>query len=258
MKLQNKTAIVTGAANGIGLAISQLFAREGAHVFMADLQAVEAEAEAAKLRAEHLSATVMRCDVTNTADIEAVVQAAAKTGGVHILVNNAAVAIGGRIDQMPEDQWNKVLDTNLTSAFRGIKAVLPHMLRQNSGSVITLSSTQGHRSWPGWTAYAAAKGGLLSMTKQLAGEFGVHNIRFNCISPGAINTPMNERRVAEKGASLLQSWIRMHAIPRLGEPNDVAAAALFLASDDSSFITGHDLLVDGGLCTLPRYGETPS
>jgi NAD(P)-dependent dehydrogenase (short-subunit alcohol dehydrogenase family) len=255
MKLAQKTAIVTGAADGIGLAIAKLFSRAGAHVFLADTNAGKLETEATSLRSSSLLATAVRCDVTSTADVNALVAAAAATGRIDILVNNAAIAIGGRIDKMQESDWERVIDTNLTSAFRTIKAVLPHLLERRAGSVINIGSTQSHRSWPGWSAYAASKGGLASLTVQLAGEFGADFLRFNCISPGAINTPMNERRVATEGNKLLAAWTGMHAIPRLGHPEEVAAAALFLASDDAAFITGQDLLVDGGLTTLPRYIE---
>ncbi len=156
---------------------------------------------------------------------------------------------------MSEDDWNMVLNTNLSSAFRFIKEVLPYMMAQGSGSVINMASTQAHRSWHNWTAYAAAKGALISMTVQLAGQFGANNIRFNSISPGTIATSMLQKRIAEEGEDLLQNSINMHAMERLGKPEEVAAVALLLASDEASFINGTDIKVDGGLCTLPRYTE---
>ncbi len=118
-----------------------------------------------------------------------------------------------------------------------------------------MSSTQAFRSWNNWTAYAAAKGAMLAMTNQLAGQFGKDNIRFNSISPGAILTPMNEKRAEREGSGFLKSSIGQHAIERMGTPQEVAMTAVFLASDESSFITGVDIKVDGGLCTLPRYIE---
>jgi meso-butanediol dehydrogenase / (S,S)-butanediol dehydrogenase / diacetyl reductase len=254
MKLSGKTAIITGAADGIGLCIAKYFVAQGATVVMGDINAQKCEAEAATLRAAGHNATAIACDVTSTAQVETLVSAAAKQGGrVDILVNNAAIAVPGNVATMPEEDWQRVLNTNLTSAFRTIKAVIPHMLRQRSGSVINIASGQAHRSWENWTAYAAAKGGLLSMTQQLAGQFGAHNIRFNSVSPGTINTPMNERRVASEGAAMVRSWEMMHALERIGQPEEVAAAVLFLACDDSTFITGHELAVDGGMSVLPRY-----
>ena len=154
---------------------------------------------------------------------------------------------------MPETDWDTVMNINLKSVYRTIKAVLPHMLARKSGSVINMSSTQAFRSWANWTAYATAKGGMIAMTNQLAGQFGEHNIRFNTISPGAILTPMNEKRAEVEGGAFLESSINQHAIKRMGTPLEVSMTAVFLASDESTFITGEDIKVDGGLCTLPRY-----
>jgi NAD(P)-dependent dehydrogenase (short-subunit alcohol dehydrogenase family) len=139
--------------------------------------------------------------------------------------------------------------------YRTVKSALPHMLRQKSGSVINISSTQAFRSWNDWTAYAGAKGAILSMTNQLAGQFGEYNIRFNSISPGSILTPMNEKRAREEGPEFMSKSEQMHAMKRMGTPTEVAMTAVFLASDESAFITGEDIKVDGGLCTLPRYIE---
>ena len=129
------------------------------------------------------------------------------------------------------------------------------MITQRSGSIINISSTQAIRSWKDWTAYAAAKGAMLSMTRQLAGQFGENNIRFNSISPGAILTPMNAKRAETEGPDFFKKSEQMHALQRMGTPEEVASTAIFLASDESSFITGADLLVDGGLSTLARYWE---
>ena len=145
------------------------------------------------------------------------------------------------------------MTTNLKSIYRSIKQVIPHMQQQCSGSIINISSVQAFRSWNNWTAYAGAKGAILSMTNQLAGQFGAYNVRFNTISPGAILTPMTEKRVEAEGEEFLQSSINQAAIKRMGTPQEVAMTAVFLASDESSFITGEDIKVDGGLCSLPRY-----
>ena len=129
------------------------------------------------------------------------------------------------------------------------------MVKQRSGSVINISSTQAFRSWNNWTAYAGAKGAMLSMTNQLAGQFGEYNVRFNSISPGAILTPMNEERAKTEGADFFAKSEAMHAMKRMGSSMEVAMTAVFLASDEAGFITGEDIKVDGGLCTLPRYIE---
>ena len=257
MKLSGKTALVTGAAKGIGFAICRRYAEEGASVFMADVDRDCLEKAAAELKSEGRNVFPCPCDITKTEEVQRAVEEAGSRGRIDILVNNAAIALGGNLPEMPEADWDRVLDTNLSSAFRFIKAVLPGMLRQKSGSVINISSVHAHRSWPGWTAYAAAKGGLVAMTRQLAGQYGSSHLRFNCISPGTIQTPMNEQRVALEGAFLEKAWIGMHAIPRLGQPDEVASLALYLGSDESAFISGQDILIDGGLSTLPRYIENP-
>ncbi|MFI5155756.1 MAG: SDR family NAD(P)-dependent oxidoreductase [Chitinophagales bacterium] len=256
MKLKNKIAIITGAANGIGLAISEGFAKEGAILFMGDVDESKCREEAGGLIATGATVHPVPCDVGKTEDVNQLIGAAMTIyDRIDILVNNAAVAIGGNIMEMPEKDWDELMNVNIKSIFRTVKAVLPFMIRQKSGSVINISSTQAFRSWKNWTAYAAAKGAMLSMTNQLAGQFGEYNIRFNTISPGAILTPMNAKRSKTEGPAFLAKSEQMHALLRMGKPEEVAAAAVFLASDDSGFVTGADLKVDGGLCTLPRYFE---
>jgi NAD(P)-dependent dehydrogenase (short-subunit alcohol dehydrogenase family) len=251
MKLKDKVSVITGAASGIGLACAKLFSQEGSSVIMADIDYDKCAAEA-----KHLNALAIRCDVRSMDDIKKLVgQTINQYKRIDVLINNVAVAISGNITEMEESDWDLVLNTNLTGAYRCIKQVLPHMIAQQSGSIINMASTQAHRSWHDWTAYAAAKGGLISMTTQLAGQFGSDNIRFNSISPGTIATPMLEKRIAEEGNELQHRSAMMHAMERLGKPEEVAAVALLLASDDGAFINGTDIKVDGGLCTLPRYNE---
>ena len=170
-----------------------------------------------------------------------------KGGRLDILVNNAAVAIGGYpVYEMTEEQWQKLIATNLSSVFRGCKYALPHMIKQKSGSIINMASAQGHIGLDGWTAYAGAKGAVMSMTRQMAVEFGPHNVRINSISPGTINTPMNEKVVADLGDHVARAWVKMHPIGRIGKPEEVA-------SDAAGFTTGIDLRVDGGLTAAPRF-----
>ena len=251
--LKDQIAFVTGAAAGIGFAISECFIEAGATVILTDVDD-EAGREAAKglNQSAPERAHYLHCDVAVTDDVNRAVTAVLEDHGrIDVLVNNAAVSIGGRIDTMPEDDWNRVINTNLTSAYRTIHAVLPQMLERGKGSIINLCSTQAHRSWADWTAYATAMGGLKAMTTQLAGQFGAQGIRVNAISPGAIDTPMCQQRVEEEGQAVVEKWEKMHALGRMGRPEEVARAALFLAAD--GFVSGHDLVVDGGLCTLPRY-----
>jgi NAD(P)-dependent dehydrogenase (short-subunit alcohol dehydrogenase family) len=256
MRLKNKVAVVTGAANGIGLAISEAFVKEGAILVGGDVDEEKCKVEAERLGKVGAIILAIKCDVGSTEDVNHLIDSAIKEfGKIDVLVNNAAVAIGGNIMEMPETDWDVLMNINLKSIYRTIKAALPYMIRQGSGSVINIASTQAFRSWSNWTAYAGAKGAILSITNQLAGQFGEFNVRFNSISPGAILTPMNEKRAKEEGPEFLIKSAAMHAMKRMGTPEEVAMAAVFLASDEAAFITGEDIKVDGGLCTLPRYIE---
>ena len=196
----------------------------------------------------------MHCDVTKPDDVASLIAAAEKkTGKVDVLVNNAGAAIGGmKIYDMTIEQWHKQIDLNLTSMFLAIKAALPAMLKAGRGSIVNLASMQAHVGIPGWSAYAATKGGVIAMTQQLAVEFAPEGVRVNSISPGAIQTPMNDRIVAEQGEQMLRIWNHMHPLGRIGQPEEVAAAAVFLGSDAASFITGVDLKVDGGVTLQTR------
>lgn len=254
-RLASKVAVITGAADGIGHAMAVGMAREGARVFLADIDDAKGEAAAAALTAAGHSASFVHCDVVLDADIaNLIATAVAQAGRIDVLVNNAAIAIGGMpVHEMTDEQWHRLIAVNLTSVFRGCKYALPHMIRQHGGSIINMASAQGHIGLDGWTAYAGAKGAVMAMTRQMAVEFGPHGVRVNSISPGTINTPMNEKVVAQLGGKLREAWVKMHPIGRIGEPSEVAEAAIYLASDAAGFTTGIDLRVDGGLCVTPRY-----
>jgi NAD(P)-dependent dehydrogenase (short-subunit alcohol dehydrogenase family) len=254
-RLNGKIAVVTGAADGIGHAIAEAMAREGAHVFASDIADAKGEAFAAGLRSQGLAADYVHCDVAVEADIRNLIETAVKKGGrLDVLVNNAAISIGGMpVYEMTDEQWHRLIAVNLTSVFRGCKFALPHMIGQKSGSIINLASAQGHIGLDGWTAYAGAKGAIHSMTRQMAVEFGPHNVRVNSISPGTIATPMNDQVIAELGEHIARAWVKMHPLGRIGRPSDIAEAAVYLASDAAGFTTGTDLRVDGGLTAAPRF-----
>lgn len=253
-RLKGKVAIVTGAADGIGLAISKAFANQGAQVVMCDINVGKCDEEARKLNDNGGTVRSYVCDVGKTKDVQSVVDhTLAEFGKIDILVNNAAIALSGNIVEMPEEDWDRLMNINLKSVYRGIQIVLPHMQQNQSGSIINISSVQAFRSWNNWTAYAGAKGAMHAMTRQLAGQFGVENIRFNTISPGAISTPMLEKRIQQEGNGFLQESMDQAAMKRLGKSEEVAMTAVFLASDEARFITGEDIKVDGGLTVLPRY-----
>jgi NAD(P)-dependent dehydrogenase (short-subunit alcohol dehydrogenase family) len=254
-RLEGKIAVITGGADGIGHAIGAAMAREGAHVFVADIDDGKGSAFVEELKRAGQRADYVHCDVAVDGDIAGLISTAVeKTGRLDILVNNAAIAIGGMpVHEMTDEQWHRLMAVNLTSVFRGCKYALPHMIRQNSGSIVNMASAQGHIGLDGWTAYAGAKGAVMAMTRQMAVEFGPHNVRVNSISPGTINTPMNEKVIADLGEHVARAWVKMHPIGRIGRPEEVAEAAVYLASDAAGFTTGIDLRVDGGLTAAPRY-----
>lgn len=254
-RLEGKIAVVTGAADGIGHAITEAMASEGAHVFAGDINDKKGEAFVAELKGKGLAADYVHCDVAVEADIRTLVETAVDKGGrLDVLVNNAAISIGGMpVYEMTDEQWHRLIAVNLTSVFRGCKFALPYMIAQKSGSIINLASAQGHVGLDGWTAYAGAKGAIHSMTRQMAVEFGPHNVRVNSISPGTIQTPMNVQVVSELGEHIARAWVKMHPLGRIGKPEEVAEAAVYLASDAAGFTTGTDLRVDGGLTAAPRF-----
>ncbi|MCC5972607.1 MAG: SDR family oxidoreductase [Rubellimicrobium sp.] len=254
-RLKGKIAAITGAADGIGHAIAKAMAAEGACVVLSDIDADKGEAAAKALRDGGAEAEFIRCDVAEEGDIRAMIERTLTWGGrIDVLVNNAAVAIGGMpVHEMTDDQWHRLIAVNLTSVFRGCKYALPHMIAQGSGSIINMASAQGHIGLDGWTAYAGAKGAVMAMTRQMAVEFGPAGIRVNSISPGTIATPMNEGVIAQMGEAVARAWVKMHPMGRIGRPEEVAEAAVYLASDAAGFTTGVDLRVDGGLCVTPRY-----
>ncbi|TGR23194.1 SDR family NAD(P)-dependent oxidoreductase [Mesorhizobium sp. M8A.F.Ca.ET.197.01.1.1] len=254
-RLQGKIAIVTGGADGIGRAITEAFAQEGAHVFAADIADAKGEKLVAELKAKGLAADYQHCDVGVEADIRMLVEAVVTAGGrLDIIVNNAAIALGGMpIYDMTDEQWHRLININLTSVFRSCKYALPQMIRQRRGSIINMASVQAHLGFEGWTAYAAAKGAILAMSRQMAVEFGPHNVRVNSVSPGSIATPMYEQTVAEIGEQLGRAWVKMHPIGRIGKSAEVAEAMVYLASDAAGFTTGMDLRVDGGAAATPRF-----
>ncbi|MGH7118267.1 MAG: SDR family NAD(P)-dependent oxidoreductase [Acetobacteraceae bacterium] len=249
-ELSGRAALVTGAAQGIGRATAAALADAGCAVTIADIDAELGESAAKEIAGSGGRALFVRTDVTVLADLEAATeQTLATFGTVDILINNAARAIGGVVDEIDEVTWNTVLSTNLTSVWRGMKCVVPHMRRQRRGAIVNLSSVQSLTGFHGWAAYAAAKGGINALTQQAALDLAPSGIRVNAVAPGTIMTPMNERifRDLADPQALIDRWNAAHPIGRFGRPEEVAEAVLFLASDRAAFITGTLLKVDGGL-----------
>lgn len=243
-RLAGKAAIVTGAAQGIGLAIAELFGREGACVVLVDMDEARTGEAARKLEALGVPIVAHTADVSRFADCAAAVQAAQeKFGKVDVLVNNAGITRDNLILRLSEEDWDLVLDVNLKGAFNFIKAVARPMLKARAGRIINIASIVGQQGNAGQANYSASKGGLIALTKTCAREFSSRQVLVNAIAPGFIRTRMTEAIPAEAREKLLAGIL----LGRMGEPEDIARAALFLAGDDSSYITGQVLGVNGGM-----------
>jgi NAD(P)-dependent dehydrogenase (short-subunit alcohol dehydrogenase family) len=248
--LEGRTAVITGAAMGIGRASALALAKAGAAIVVADIDEARGADTAADIEGGGGKALFVRTDVSSMADMEAMGKAAIlHFGGIDILVNNAARAIGGVVDEIDEAAWDEVISTNLTSVWRGMKVCVPQMRERGKGSIVNLSSVQSLAGFKGWAAYAASKGGINALTQQAAIDLAPFGIRVNAVAPGTIMTPLNEKVFAEAKdpQALIDTWNRAHPIGRFGQPEEVAELVLFLASDRSSFITGEIVRVDGGL-----------
>lgn len=249
-RLQGKVAYVTGAASGIGLACAQRFAAEGAVVVGADLKPHddwESAVAAAPANDFHL------LDVRDEArQHEVVADIVAAHGRIDAVVTAAGVAGGGFVHNMTLESWQFVQDVNITGTFLTAKAVLPTMIAQRSGSIITVASVEGLEGCEGGSTYNASKGAVVLLTKNLACDYGIAGIRANAICPGFIDTPMFRSVVANMPyADAIKA---QHKLGRFGLPEEIAGAAYFLASDDSSFVTGVALPVDGGYVAGHAYG----
>ncbi len=245
MRLQDKVAIVTGAGQGIGAETAKTFAREGAKVVVADMNEETAKSVADEINGSGGSAMACQVNVAQSDSVAAMVAATKEWGGGRIdaLVNNAGITKDGRLQKMTEDQWDAVINVNLKGVWLCGQAVASTMVEQGSGSIINASSIVGLYGNFGQSNYAATKGGVIAMTYTWSVELGPKGVRVNAIAPGFTRTPMIET-VPEK---VLDDIKGKTPLRRLGEPTDIANAYLFLASDESSFITGQVIAVNGGL-----------
>lgn len=245
MKLKDQVAIITGGAQGIGRAIGETFAREGANIVVCDVVEDLARKTAGEIESAYKVKTLsMKVDVTQIAECEAVVKAAQeKFGRIDILVNNAGITKDNLVMRMSDEEWDAVLAVNLKGAFNCTKAAVRPMMKARTGRMINICSVVGLMGNAGQANYAASKGGLIAMTRTCAREFASRNILVNAVAPGFIRTRMTDA-LTEEQKQKLSSLIPLE---RLGEAQDVANAALFLASPESSYVTGHVLSVNGGM-----------
>lgn len=255
MKLKDKTAIITGAASGIGKATAINFAREGAKVMCADVNADGAEATARQIADTGGEAASVRADVSKEADVERMIgETVSRWGRLDTLYNNAGIGYGMPVTQIPAEEWDRLMGVNLRGVFLGCKHAIPQMLKNGGGAIVSTASDAGLRGQAMLSAYCASKGGVVLLTKSLAVEWAEQGIRVNCVCPGVIRTPILDPFLAQAqattGTSVDELWKRMgeaHPMGRVGQPEEVAKAVTFLASDEASFITGVALPVDGGL-----------
>jgi 2-hydroxycyclohexanecarboxyl-CoA dehydrogenase len=248
MKLKDRAAFVTGGASGIGRGIAHALAREGARVTIADLNAAGARAVATEIEKAGGRAFAQALDITDVAAVDAAVEAAAsRSGGLHILVNCAGWDKPMPFVDTTPEFWEKILAINLKGPIACTRAALRHMIKQESGKIISIASDAGRVGSSGEAVYSAAKGGIIALTKTIAREVARHRINVNCICPGPSDTPLFQTEFVATSPKLAESLKRVIPWGRLGVPDDVAPAVVFLASDDAGFITGQTLSVSGGL-----------
>ena len=257
-RLDGRVCVVTGGAAGIGEAIAVRLAQEGARVSIADINGEAADRLARRLQDQGGVALSGRVDVSVIADVAAFIDATvSRFGHLDAIVNNAGVAVPGGVEEISEEDWDRVVAVNLKGVWAGMKYAIPHLRAAGGGSIVNMSSVQALVGFPGWAGYAATKGAIIALTQQAAVEYGPEKIRVNCLAPGTIMTPMNEQifRTAPNPEALIANWNSSHALHRFGESSEVASAAAFLISDDASFVTGACLRVDGGLSVLGPTGR---
>lgn len=259
--LDGKVAIITGAASGMGRATSILFAREGARVVLADLNTKGGEEAAGLAREAGQDAVFQRTDVSSEGDIKALVAVAKeKFGRLDIMFNNAGIGGAvGPLEGITVEDWDRTQAVCLRGVFLGIKHSVPLMRAQGGGAIVSTASIAGVWGYPNLHAYSAAKAGVVNLTRSAALEFAADKIRVNCIAPGGVSTPIVWGGTANKETAE-KFLINAQPYPKIGQPEDIAQAALFLASDASAFVTGHTLVVDGGAIagpagTAPRAGQ---
>lgn len=253
--LQNKTAVITGAGSGIGRAVAELFAQQGATVFILELNATAAEAALASIQEKGGKAFAVNCNVADQAQVKQVIdQVAAQAGSVDILVNSAGVSHIGKLDNTTEADFDKVFHVNVKGVYNTMQAAVAQMQKQQKGVILNLASIASSVGIADRFAYSMSKGAVLTMTLSVAKDYIKDNIRCNCISPARVHTPFVDNFLKNnypgKESEMFEKLSKTQPIGRMGRPDEIAALALYLCSEEASFITGTDYPIDGGFIRL--------
>jgi NAD(P)-dependent dehydrogenase (short-subunit alcohol dehydrogenase family) len=254
-RLQDKVAFITGAGSGIGSACALRFAEEGASVVGFDAsERVDDRWRAAAQNALH--AFILTGDVRSVSEVEsALAEVTRRFGRLDVVVNSAGVAGGGPVHLVSDEEWSRVIDVNLTGTFNVCRQALPIMMRQGAGSIVNIASIEGLEATEGGSAYNASKAAVVLLTRNMAMDYARKGIRANTVCPGFIETPLLEQVLSMPGLEDFRRRVTdAHQLGRLGKPEEIANAVLFLASDEASFVTGHSLVVDGGFTAGQRFG----
>lgn len=242
-KLDGKVSIVTGGASGIGEATARAFVAEGAKVVLADINEANGKALEQELANAGSDVMFVKADITNEEEIKQLVnKTVEKYGRIDVLFNNAGIGAMGASHELSTEAWQKVININLSGVFLMAKYTIQQMLKNGGGAIINTASILGHVGQAQTAAYTASKGAVVNLTRALGIEYAASNIRVNAVCPGYVDTPI----LNEVDAEMRQQLVKLHPIGRLGRPDEIAKAVVFLASDDASFVVGANLLVDGG------------
>jgi NAD(P)-dependent dehydrogenase (short-subunit alcohol dehydrogenase family) len=250
MKLAGKVALVTGAGSGIGQAIALLFAAEGARIGVADFSEAGGNATVSQIRAAGGEAEFFRVDVSRSAEVKAAVDGALRRWGqLDILCNNAGIGVAATVVETAEEDWDRTLAVDLKGVFLGCKYAIPPMIARGGGVIVNTASVAGQVGVLNRAAYCAAKAGVVGLTKSVAVDYIGQNIRINAICPGTVDSPWIQKILSAQPDPVAerQRMVERQPMGRMGEPAEIAKAALYLACDDSAFVTGTALIIDGGL-----------
>ncbi|WP_226482009.1 SDR family NAD(P)-dependent oxidoreductase [Natrinema amylolyticum] len=248
MRLEGKTAFITGAGSGLGREAAELFAEEGATIVAADIDLEGAEETIDRVESAGQAGTALELDVRDADAVHAAVDEAVSEFGLDIMLNNAGVSHQrSKIEEIDEGERDRVIDVNVKGVWNGCHAVIPHFKEQGSGAIVNTASLAGVIGAPELGAYSLSKGAVVNFTRTVAAEVGPAGVRANAVCPGVTDTAMpRENRTEEEWQQAKEDLARYYPLKRLGEPEDIANAMLFLASDEADWVTGHALVVDGG------------